>query len=125
MSILREPGRILMIVRSLISVACVVSVTLVASACVSRNHISPEVAAAGNAQTATARGPTPPPSAVPPVASKKPYQVPSPNGAREDDYYWLRDDTRQSAEVLDYLNRENAYRDAGMTRTDALQQKVY
>jgi oligopeptidase B len=114
-----------MIARSLISVACVASVALVASACVSRNHISPKVAAAGNLQTATASVPDPPPSAIPPVASKKPYQVPSPSGAREDDYYWLRDDTRQSAEVLDYLNRENAYRDAVMRRTDTLQQKLY
>jgi len=56
---------------------------------------------------------------VPPVAAKKPYRVPSPNGAREDDYYWLRDDTRQSTEILDYLNKENAYRDAMMASTPA------
>jgi oligopeptidase B len=62
---------------------------------------------------------------VPPVAAKQPYQVPSPNGARRDDYYWLRDDTRKSAEVLGYLNQENAYRDAVMAPTDALQQKLY
>src|SRR6266404_4050326 len=62
---------------------------------------------------------------VPPVAAKKPHQVPSPNGAREDDYYWLRDDTRQSTQVLEYLNEENAYRDAAMAHTDALQQKLY
>ncbi len=62
---------------------------------------------------------------VPPVAAKKPYRVPSPNGAREDDYYWLRDDTRQSTEILDYLNKENAYRDAMMASTQALQRKLY
>jgi oligopeptidase B len=71
---------------------------------------------------ATEATPKPP---VPPIAAKKPYQVPSPNGAREDDYYWLRDDTRQSKEVLDYLNQENKYRDAVMASTQALQHKLY
>ena len=64
-------------------------------------------------------------SATPPVAAKKPYQVPSPYGARADDYYWLRDDTRKSAEVLDYLNQENAYRDVVMAPTAALQQRLF
>ncbi len=36
----------------------------------------------------------------PPVAAKKPHQVPSPNGSRIDEYYWLRDDKRQDAEML-------------------------
>jgi oligopeptidase B len=62
---------------------------------------------------------------VPPIAAKKPYQVPSPFGTREDDYYWLRDDSRQSVEVLNYLDSENAYRDAEMASTNALQQKLY
>src|SRR5215469_3974158 len=61
----------------------------------------------------------------PPIATKKPYQVPSPNGAREDDYYWLRDDTRQSKEVLGYLKAENDYRDAMMASTHALEEKLY
>jgi oligopeptidase B len=61
----------------------------------------------------------------PPIAAKKPYQVPSPNGAREDDYYWLRDDTRQSKEVLGYLKAENNYRDAVMASTQALEEKLY
>lgn len=62
---------------------------------------------------------------IAPVAAKKRYAVPSPNGERVDDYYWLRDDTRQSKEVLDYLQAENAYRDAVMAPTRALQQKLY
>ncbi|MDB5988542.1 MAG: ptrB [Nevskia sp.] len=60
-----------------------------------------------------------------PIAAKHPYQVPSPNGAREDDYYWLRDDTRQSPEVLGYLNSENSYRDALLKHTEPLQSKLY
>jgi oligopeptidase B len=61
----------------------------------------------------------------PPVAARQAYQVPSPNGPREDDYYWLRDDTRQSAAVLDYLQKEIAYRDAVMAPTQALQRRLY
>jgi oligopeptidase B len=66
-----------------------------------------------------------PASPVPPVAAQKPFAVPSPNGERIDPYYWLRDDSRKSAEVLDYLRAENAYRDALMAPTRALQEKLY
>ncbi len=62
---------------------------------------------------------------VAPVAPKHSYSVPSPNGARNDDYYWLRDDTRQSPEVLGYLNAENSYRDAMLQHTQPLQDKLY
>jgi len=60
-----------------------------------------------------------------PIAAKKPYAVSSPNGGRIDNYYWLRDDTRQSGEMLNYLKAENAYRDAVMAPSRALQQKLY
>ena len=65
---------------------------------------------------------TVPPSAAavpalpqPPVAAKKPHAVTSPNGSREDEYYWLRDDKRENPEMLAYVKAENAYadRDAG------------
>ena len=49
----------------------------------------------------------------------------APHGARRDDYYWLRDDTRKSADVLEYLRQENAYRDALMAPTASLQQALY
>ena len=51
----------------------------------------------GNLQEAT--GPRPP------VAAQRPYQVKSPNGDRNDPYYWLRDDTRKDPAVLGYLQR--------------------
>ncbi|WP_417067015.1 S9 family peptidase [Niveibacterium terrae] len=60
-----------------------------------------------------------------PVAARKPYQVQSPNGAREDPYYWLRDDSRQSPEVLDYLKAENAYTQAQLAPGKALQDTLY
>jgi oligopeptidase B len=47
--------------------------------------------------------------AAPPLAGKKPYVVKSPNGDREDPYYWLRDDTRKNPDMLAYLNAENAW----------------
>jgi len=74
-----------------------------------------------------AGSPAAPDHALPhaPVAARKPHLVPSPYGVRDDEYYWLRDDTRQSPDVLDYLNRENAYRDAVMAPTDPLQQTLY
>ncbi|HEX8954907.1 MAG TPA: hypothetical protein VF798_01460, partial [Burkholderiaceae bacterium] len=39
-------------------------------------------------------------AAEPPVAAQHPYEVPSPNGARSDPYYWIRDDTRKNPEML-------------------------
>src|ERR1700689_1345139 len=60
-----------------------------------------------------------------PIAPRKPYQVTSPNGSREDDYYWLRDDTRKSKEVLSYLKAENAYTADVLAPTRALQDELY
>ena len=62
----------------------------------------------------------------PPVAEQRPHQVPSPHGAvREDEYYWLRDDTRENPEMLAYLNAENAYADAVMAGSQGLQKALY
>lgn len=44
-----------------------------------------------------------------PLAVQQPYTVTSPHGNRQDPYYWLRDDSRSSVTVLDYLQRENEY----------------
>lgn len=66
-----------------------------------------------------------PAGVTPPVAAQKAYDVPSPNGSRPDPYYWLRDDTRKSPEVLAYLNAENAYKDAVLAPTKPLQEKLY
>jgi oligopeptidase B len=62
---------------------------------------------------------------APPVAERRPFEVLSPNGNRRDDYYWLRDDTRKSKDVLGYLEAENAYRDAYMAPSAHLTQKLY
>ncbi len=62
---------------------------------------------------------------VPPVAAVRPHVVESPNGNRTDDYYWLRDDTRGSRDVLGYLEAENAYKAAMTAHTQALEDRVY
>ncbi|NWM25045.1 hypothetical protein GY659_25445, partial [Escherichia coli] len=41
---------------------------------------------------------------APPVAAQKPHAVKAPFGAtRNDEYYWLRDDTRKNPEMLAHL----------------------
>ncbi|MCP1471077.1 oligopeptidase B [Sphingobium sp. OAS761] len=62
----------------------------------------------------------------PPVAAKKPHEVTAPFGAvRQDPYYWLRDDSRKDPEMLAYLKAENAYADAVLAPTKALQDTLY
>ena len=64
---------------------------------------------------------------TPPVAAKKPFAVTGPAGVppRNDDYYWLRDDTRKNPEMLANLNAENAYADAVLAPTKPLQEAIY
>ena len=63
---------------------------------------------------------------VPPDVAKKPHVVKAPHGAeRQDEYYWLRDDKRENAEMLGYLKAENAYVDALMAPIKPLEDKIY
>jgi oligopeptidase B len=64
-------------------------------------------------------------AASPPRAAKKPFQVVSPNGARDDAYYWLRDDARKNPEMLAYLAAENGYADAQLAPLKPLEAKLY
>jgi oligopeptidase B len=61
---------------------------------------------------------------TPPVAVQKPHTVRGPVD-RNDPYYWLRDDTRKNPEMLAFLNAENAYADAVLAPTKALQEKLF
>ena len=61
----------------------------------------------------------------PPAASEKPYEVPSPNGVRHDEYHWLRDDTRRDPEVLAYLKAENDYTATMMAHVRPLEDRLY
>ncbi len=50
----------------------------------------------------------------------------APHGAvRNDEYYWLRDDTRQNPEMLAYLTSENAYTDAVMAPLTGVKETLY
>ena len=63
---------------------------------------------------------------APPDAAKKPHVVKAPHGAeRQDEYYWLRDDKRESAEMLGYLKAENAYADTLLAPLKPVQDKLY
>ncbi len=63
---------------------------------------------------------------TPPVAAQRAHEVRAPFGAvRNDEYYWLRDDTRKNPEMLGNLSAENAYTDAIMAPLKPLQDKLY
>ncbi|MCM2310177.1 MAG: S9 family peptidase [Steroidobacteraceae bacterium] len=66
-----------------------------------------------------------PQSPKPPVAALEPHEVKSPHGTRNDEYYWLRDDSRGNAAVLAHLAAENAYKDAMLAHVKPLQQKLF
>jgi oligopeptidase B len=61
---------------------------------------------------------------APPVADKRPYDVVSPNGTRNDPYYWLRDDSRSKPDVLGYLKAENAYYESQSVLFQPLTEKL-
>ncbi|MFH1724203.1 MAG: hypothetical protein ABII00_06230, partial [Elusimicrobiota bacterium] len=58
----------------------------------------------------------------PPTARKEPKKLVKHGDERTDDYYWLK--RRGSEEVLDYLNRENAYTEAATAHTRALRERL-
>ena len=60
---------------------------------------------------------------VAPDCEKNPKELIAHNDTRIDNYFWLND--RENPEVIDYLNRENAYTDAVMAPTEALQTELY
>ncbi len=60
---------------------------------------------------------------MPPVAKKIPRELVTHGHVRIDDYYWLNE--RENPEVIAYLDAENAYTDAVMKHTEALQESLY
>jgi oligopeptidase B len=70
-------------------------------------------------QTAAQQQPAP----IPPVVEKKPFTLEKFGHARTDEYYWLRE--RDNPEVLKYLGAENAYTQAVMSHTQALQDTLF
>ncbi len=82
-------------------------------------------ACAGGAPSKPESESMPTPAPVPPIAAVRPHEVASPHGNRADEYYWLRDDTRENPEVLAYLEAENAYKAAMTAHAKALEDRVY
>ncbi len=62
-------------------------------------------------------------SPQPPVAKRMPKVDVYHGDRREDDYFWLRE--KSNPEVAAYLEAENAYTNAVMAPTQALQEKLY
>jgi len=63
--------------------------------------------------------------ATPPAAEQRPHEVVAPHGAaRNDEYYWLRDDERENAAMLGYLAAENAYADAAFAPLEGLKNRL-
>ena len=76
---------------------------------------------------------------TPPIAEQRPHKVAI--GAvpgetrgdapfktlryRDDPWFWLRDDTRKSEEVLDHLRKENAYTEQKTKHLEKFQKKLY
>lgn len=68
----------------------------------------------------------PPENSKPPVIAKKPHAVTAPHGAtRNDDYYWLRDDTRKNPDMLAVLNAENNYADSVLASSKPTADRLY
>ncbi len=60
---------------------------------------------------------------TPPVAPRRPTVLRTHGDERVDDWFWLRD--RDDPDVRAYLEAENAYTQAVMAHTDAVQQRVF
>ncbi|HEY7515013.1 MAG TPA: oligopeptidase B, partial [Vicinamibacteria bacterium] len=60
---------------------------------------------------------------IPPVARKIPHAFLEHGHERVDEYYWLKE--REDPEVRAYLEAENAYTDAVMAHTRALQDRLF
>src|SRR4051794_27917496 len=74
----------------------------------------------------------PPP--IPPVARREPHSITQLGHTRVDDYHWMKDDNWQNVmrdpsvlkpEIRAHLEAENAYREAMMAPTAALQETLY
>ncbi|CDH02753.1 protease II [Xenorhabdus bovienii str. feltiae Moldova] len=62
---------------------------------------------------------------VPPIATKQPHKMTFHGDTRVDNYYWLRDDTRQDKDVIDYLTAENKYTEQMLKSGQELRETLY
>lgn len=59
----------------------------------------------------------------PPLAPRRPHSLVNHGDERIDDWYWLHD--RDNAEVIAYVEAENAYTKAVLSHTEPLQEKLF
>ncbi len=59
----------------------------------------------------------------PPLAEPRPHELETHGDVRVDEYYWLRE--RENPEVIAHLEAENAWVDAAMAHTEALQESLF
>src|SRR5438309_9389675 len=62
---------------------------------------------------------------TPPIAKAIPKVDTTLGDIRVDNYFWLRDDSRKSPDVIAYLEAENRYGAAWLKHTDALQTRLF
>ena len=71
---------------------------------------------------------------IPPLASKKPYEMNEHGNTRIDNYYWMRlTDEQKSAkkydkqaqEVVNYIDSENSYTESSLSHTKIFQNNVF
>lgn len=62
-------------------------------------------------------------SVIPPIAEKQPQVLELHGDRRVDNYFWMRE--RDNQKVVSYLSAENAYTEAMMQHTEALQKRLY
>src|SRR5437879_12714265 len=62
---------------------------------------------------------------TPPIAKAIPKVATTLGEIRVDNYFWLRDDSRKSPDVIAYLEAENRYVAAWLKHTDALQTRLF
>lgn len=60
-----------------------------------------------------------------PVAARRDHALEAHGDVRNDPYYWLRDDQRENAEILDYLNAENDYTKAQLAHLEGVKTQLF
>ena len=66
-----------------------------------------------------------PPSLQPPRPEQRPREVAAPGGRRVDPYYWLRDDSREDAQVIAHLEAENRYFEQATAAQQPLREQLF
>ena len=104
---------------------------LLAAACIglllgcSENSDKPAAISESKTATEQANMTTSNTATEPPRAQKIDHFMSIHGDKRNDEYYWLRDDTRQNKAVLDYLNAENEHTAAQLSHTTELQEQLF